>query len=93
MNSITYTEARASLANTINRACEDNAPVMITRRRDQVVVVISLAEFESGNRALFAFAGKLQAPLEINRVARTRKENRKEIEPRHVNTVHVTTKL
>ena len=47
MNSITYTEARAGLANTINRVCADKAPVMITRRRDQAVVVMSLAEFES----------------------------------------------
>ena len=47
MKSITYTEARENLANTINRVCEDNAPVIITRRRDQAVVVLSLAEFES----------------------------------------------
>ncbi|MGZ5022874.1 MAG: type II toxin-antitoxin system Phd/YefM family antitoxin [Chthoniobacterales bacterium] len=47
MKSITYTEARENLANTINRVCEDNAPVIITRRRDQAVVVLSLAEYES----------------------------------------------
>ena len=47
MKSITYTEARENLATTINRVCEDNAPVIITRRRDQAVVVLSLAEYES----------------------------------------------
>lgn len=47
MKSITYTEARENLANTINRVCEDNTPVIITRRRDQAVVVLSLAEYES----------------------------------------------
>jgi antitoxin YefM len=47
MKSITYTEARENLANTINHVCEDNAPVIITRRRDQAVVVLSLAEYES----------------------------------------------
>ena len=47
MKSITYTEARENLANTINRVCEDNAPVMITRRRDQSVVMLSLSEYES----------------------------------------------
>ena len=47
MKSITYSEARENLANTINRVCEDNAPVIITRRRDQAVVVLSLAEYES----------------------------------------------
>jgi antitoxin YefM len=47
MKSLTYTEARENLANTINRVCEDNAPVMITRRRDQSVVMLSLSEYES----------------------------------------------
>ena len=47
MKSITYTEARENLANTINRVCEDNAPVVITRKRDQAVVVLSLSEYES----------------------------------------------
>src|SRR5262245_50548931 len=47
VKSITYTEARENLAKTINRVCEDNAPVIITRRRDQAVVVLSLAEYES----------------------------------------------
>ena len=38
---------REDLANTINRVCEDNAPVMITRKRDQSVVMLSLSEYES----------------------------------------------
>ena len=47
MKSITYTAARENLAATINRVCEDNAPVIITRNRDQSVVMLSLAEYES----------------------------------------------
>jgi antitoxin YefM len=47
MKSITYSAARENLANTINRVCEDNAPVIITRDRDQAVVMLSLAEYES----------------------------------------------
>ena len=78
MKSVTYTEEQENLANTINRVCEDNAPVIITRRRDQAVVVMSLAEFESFQETVFV--GKRQAPLEINRVARTRKGSPKEIE-------------
>jgi antitoxin YefM len=35
------------LASTINRVCEDDSPVMITRNRDQDVVMLSLAEYES----------------------------------------------
>jgi len=47
IKSITYTAARENLATTINRVCEDNAPVIITRNRDQSVVMLSLAEYES----------------------------------------------
>lgn len=47
MKTITYTAARENLASTINRVCEDAAPVVITRNRDQAVVMLSLAEYES----------------------------------------------
>jgi len=47
MKSITYTAARENLASTINRVCEDQAPVVITRNRDQSVVMLSLEEYES----------------------------------------------
>ena len=47
IKTITYTAARENLASTINRVCEDNSPVIITRNRDQAVVMLSLAEYES----------------------------------------------
>ena len=47
VKSITYTAARENLASTINQVCEDNSPVIITRNRDQAVVMLSLAEYES----------------------------------------------
>lgn len=47
MKSITYTAARENLATTINRVCEDHTAVVITRNRDQAVVMLSLAEYES----------------------------------------------
>jgi antitoxin YefM len=47
VKSITYTAARENLASTMNKVCEDQAPVIITRNRDQSVVMISLAEYEA----------------------------------------------
>jgi antitoxin YefM len=47
VKSITYTAARENLASTINRVCEDDAPVVITKNRDQAVVMLSLAEYQS----------------------------------------------
>ncbi len=47
MKAITYTAAREKLADTMQRVCEDHAPVIITRRRDQAVVMIALEDYES----------------------------------------------
>lgn len=47
MNAISYTAARENLASTMDRVCNDHAPVIITRNRDQSVVMLSLDDFES----------------------------------------------
>jgi len=47
MNAITYTEARANLAETITRVCDDHNPVIITKKNDKTVVMISLDDYES----------------------------------------------
>jgi len=47
MNAITYTAARENLASTMDRVCEDHDPVIITRNRDQSVVMMSLEDYES----------------------------------------------
>jgi len=44
MKAISYTAARENLAATINEVCEDPSPVIITRKRDQAVVMMSLEE-------------------------------------------------
>ena len=67
MKSITYTEARESLAKTMNRVCEDNAPVIITRKRDQAVVMLSLAEYES----LQETAHLLRSPANAKRLLKS----------------------
>lgn len=47
MKAITYTAARETLADTMQRVCEDHDPVVITRRRDQAVVMMALADYEA----------------------------------------------
>ncbi|GAA5484496.1 type II toxin-antitoxin system Phd/YefM family antitoxin [Haloferula sargassicola] len=47
MKAISYTAARETLAATMQSVCEDREPVIITRKRDQAVVMISLEDFES----------------------------------------------
>lgn len=47
MDAITYTTARANLADTMNRVCEDHEPIIITRNSEQAVVMIALDDFNA----------------------------------------------
>ena len=47
MKTLTYTAARENLAQTMRQVCEDHDAVVITRRRDQAVVMMSLEDYES----------------------------------------------
>ena len=64
MKAITYTAARENLASTMNCVCEDHDPVVITRNRDQAVVMLSLEDYESLQETAFL----LRAPANARRL-------------------------
>lgn len=45
MDAISYSTARAKLASTMDRVCEDHEPIIITRKGQQSVVMLSLEDF------------------------------------------------
>jgi antitoxin YefM len=47
MDASTYSNARANLASTMNRVCENHEPLIITRNSEQSVVMLSLEDFQS----------------------------------------------
>jgi len=47
MATITYSEARSKLAETMEKVCDDHAPIIITRKNSRSVVMISLDDFEA----------------------------------------------
>lgn len=47
MNAITYTAARENLASTMDKVCDDREPLVITRNRDQAVVMVSLEDYKA----------------------------------------------
>ncbi|MBO6793168.1 MAG: type II toxin-antitoxin system prevent-host-death family antitoxin [Balneolaceae bacterium] len=53
MKAITYTAARQELAKTMDNVVNDAEPVIITRNRDQSVVMISLDEYEALNETAY----------------------------------------
>ncbi len=46
MDTITYSDARANLAKTMDRVCDEHAPVIITRKNGGAVVMLSLRDYE-----------------------------------------------
>lgn len=47
MDAISYTAARANLAKTMEKVCNDHAPVIITRKSESPVVMISLEDYQA----------------------------------------------
>ncbi len=47
MNAISYTSARANLAKTMANVCNDHAPIIITRKSEDPVVMMSLEDYNA----------------------------------------------
>ena len=47
MDAISYSAARANLANTMNRVCNDHEALIITRNGEQAVVMLSLDDYQA----------------------------------------------
>ena len=47
MDAISYTVARANLVKTMGKVCNDHDPVIITRKRESPVVMLSLEDYQS----------------------------------------------
>ena len=64
MKAITYTAARQNLAKTMERVCKDHAPVIVTRKTTDSVVIMSLEDYE----ALEETAYLLRSPKNTRRL-------------------------
>lgn len=64
MDAISYSAARASLATTMDRVCNDHEPLIITRNGQQSVVMLSLEDFT----ALEETAYLLRSPTNAKRL-------------------------
>lgn len=64
MDTISYTAARANLATTMDRVCNDHEPLIITRSGEQAVVLLSLEDY----KALEETAYLLRTPANARRL-------------------------
>jgi antitoxin YefM len=64
MDAISYSTARANLAKTMDRVCEDHTALIITRKGESSVVMLSLADYQ----ALEETAYLLRSPANARRL-------------------------
>ncbi len=64
MDAITYSAARANLAKTMSRVCNDHEPIIVTRNGEQSVVMLSLEDY----KALEETAYLLRSPANAKRL-------------------------
>lgn len=64
MQSISYTAARSNLAKTMEKVCDDHNPIVITRKGEGSVVMISMEDYQ----ALEETAYLLRSPKNTRRL-------------------------
>ena len=67
MTAISYTAARENLAATMDKVCKDHDPVIITRNRDQAVVLMSLEDYSSLEETAYL----MRSPANARRLAKS----------------------
>jgi antitoxin YefM len=64
VKALSYSAARESLASAMDEVCDSQSPIVITRKRNQSVVLVSLSEYE----ALEETAHLLRSPANARRL-------------------------
>ncbi|MBN2803992.1 MAG: type II toxin-antitoxin system prevent-host-death family antitoxin [Deltaproteobacteria bacterium] len=64
MRAISYTAARNNLATTIKKVCDDHDPIIVTRKNEDSVIIISLEDYESLQETAYLS----QSPKNIKRL-------------------------
>ena len=70
MKAISYTAARGELAKTMKQVCEDHNPIIITRKNNEAVVMMSLDDYEALNETAYL----LQSPKNAKRLLKSIEE-------------------
>lgn len=64
MQTISYSEARKSLARTMSEVCDNHQPTIITRRQHESVVMLSLDDYNALNETAYL----LRSPKNASRI-------------------------
>jgi antitoxin YefM len=69
MNATTYTAARANLASTMDRVCNDHEALIITRNGEQSVVLLSLEDYKALEETAYLLRTPANAKCLLSAVA------------------------
>ncbi len=69
MDAITYSAARANLASTMNRVCNDHEALIITRNGEQSVVMLSLEDYQALEETAYLLRNPANAKRLLSAVA------------------------
>ncbi len=69
MDAITYSAARANLASTMDRVCNDHEALIITRNGEQSVVMLSLEDFQALEETAYLLSNPANAKRLISAAA------------------------
>lgn len=61
MDVLTYSDTRANLKEVMDRVVEDRAPVIVTRKRGEAVVMVSLADWTAMEETLHLISSPANA--------------------------------
>ncbi len=64
MKALSYTALRRTLAKTMERVCNDHEPIIITRKSEGAVVMLSLEDYESLEETTYL----LRSPQNLKRL-------------------------
>tara|TARA_R110002110_G_scaffold242582_1_gene458982 strand:+ start:120 stop:392 length:273 start_codon:yes stop_codon:yes gene_type:complete len=69
MDAISYTSARANLAKTMAQVCNDHAPIIITRKSEAPVVMMSLEDYQAMEETTYLLRSPANARLLLESIA------------------------
>ncbi len=80
MDAISYTTLRANLTKTMEKVCNDHDPVIITRKRESPVVMISLEDYQAMEETAYLLRSPANARHLLDSIAELEKGKGKERE-------------
>lgn len=75
MEAMTYTAARQNLAKTMEKVCQDHSPVIITRKKNNSVVMMSLEDYTALEETAYLLRSPKNTRRLIESIAQLEKED------------------